>query len=1233
MNRVVPYQSQRNISNKMKNNTMNNNFVDNNTQNIQKPNTNANINPNPISSPTVNPSSSFLKAFLTSKKGIILLSVIGTVVIASVVVAVVVTQVSKDKKKEENNDTLDINPENSEISNIQPTEHILHYYGDQKDEIFEDEDDELEDENNNNYEDTEKYKSDIRNDKKFISPLSSLSKSNLVEFEISVGQTRNVPTQTEIENEELINYIPSYNGDNSQSNQKYDEILEENKKLVASATTYDEIDENGNLFLNGESTGKKLYKHKFSENLYGGNIADSELSVIKKIKINPISPTNYITGLYAPPGEVIKIEFSNNDLENIGNSIEFIIGQVTQDGGGSENSKRVGLKRVPILYSKLIIKKNPGYIGSFIGGPIYISNPTKRKIFTVTISNAIPYKHLIYGITTKEEFEQMDSYSAPFFELDVRESIRYSGPIEVVQGLNYENLVQNLIFWDKCARTSRKIPGGSGTIKGIHFLFDPCVNTPGAYALAYVGAYWCQVPLNFNLALDYVTITKYGAWGHIHELNHHYQKFGFSSQVLNEVTNNVVNLVEYILYSQISGLRNEFSEAAITTVSGNHRNLNPEFCLNDLVQKPPNSNNELRFYEPILQAFGYDLFIKVTQYGNGSGGVDLFYRSLTEVLHYDFTYYVEKILNLAISESVITECQSHGYHIFIPVSCIYQTGRYFNYESHQHFSNTSLPYRIPRGGPSKLDFEKHIIVPSGFIYEIKEITQPHYGHLEKISDLIYTYTPDEHEDLSGIIKLTIHVQNLEEEISTNVKLGLNFQVDNTQSVQTNYLYDNIIYDTTIYDAIDKNFEGYSSIEFFPNFAGSMTGIKEGNIGVWEGKFRIDDEGYNYILYKGGRGPSVLYAKINDETEYRKIGEILINQSTYMFGGTSLAYYEINLNKGDIVYFKVYLLGKTLSNGATGWINIGISKDNDVSHVKTLGKNDIVGTNAEFDQPYVFHSGDPYKTDNIFDSYSFFDYTLIEVSSPNFESWDNLEQFNLLKMIDNNENTYMHTGRNFRISNTNPLIINFDLGKLYYFDHIIFTRGPIKAFYVPKIFNISISEDGVNWNEEGEFTAERNGDNHAELNIGKKLYTRYIRLDITKQFEGYYVAFAKIDFIEKSLKLYQKTPEFVDFEGENIEINFENFPYFGHSYILQPNCAISFLIKETTGIRIKVCNKYDSNVDLIINNDRDNKKNFQINANDDLDFPIEIRGLPKDMYRFKIEVNEGKLDFEYILYET
>ena len=461
----------------------------------------------------------------------------------------------------------------------------------------------------------------------YNSDMISLTQNNFIEYSKDLEYVdRNIPTEIKYEEvneqisyggdntaldekyEEILaeNNI-SYGGDNTALDEKYEEILAENNKLIASSTTYDEIGSDGKLYLNGEYIGRDLYKHIFSVGLYGGGVSDEEKAIKKVMKINPVSTTNYITGLYAPPGEVIKVEISDEDLANIGGQLTFIIGHVSHNNVISVNSQSVGIKRVPNLSNTLVISKTTGYIGSFIGGPIYISNPSKSKMFTLTITGAVPYKHLIFGTTTKEEFDSMKDYTAPFFELDIRDSIRYSGALSNIKDYDYENLMLNLIFWDKCLRTSRQVPSGSNKNLGIHFLFDPCINSRGALALAYVGKNWCQVPPSFSMALDYETATKYGVWGHIHELNHHFQKFGFNS-VSNEVTNNVINIVEYILYTQLSGLRNAYSNAALTKISGNHNYMNPEYSLNSLVTNPPSAADEIRFYEPIIQAFGPHLF-------------------------------------------------------------------------------------------------------------------------------------------------------------------------------------------------------------------------------------------------------------------------------------------------------------------------------------------------------------------------------------------------------------------------------------------------------------------------------------------------------------------------------------------------------------------------------------------------------------------------------------------------
>lgn len=111
----------------------------------------------------------------------------------------------------------------------------------------------------------------------------------------------------EISNEGLVKY-PVYGSTLSATTEEKQAILNENSKLTASSSTYDSMDEEGNLYLNGNKIDDlKLYKHTASIGMYEGNVDDDEPALIKRLTIQSRSGGNHITGLYAPAGEVIKI--------------------------------------------------------------------------------------------------------------------------------------------------------------------------------------------------------------------------------------------------------------------------------------------------------------------------------------------------------------------------------------------------------------------------------------------------------------------------------------------------------------------------------------------------------------------------------------------------------------------------------------------------------------------------------------------------------------------------------------------------------------------------------------------------------------------------------------------------------------------------------------------------------------------------------------------------------------
>ena len=93
-------------------------------------------------------------------------------------------------------------------------------------------------------------------------------------------------------------------------------ILAENNALVASADTYDGMDEDGNLYLAGEPVGRKLYKHTAAAGMYEGDVSDDEPALVNvdarlmvQLVVNLVN--NAIT--YTPAGSHIVISIGVDD--------------------------------------------------------------------------------------------------------------------------------------------------------------------------------------------------------------------------------------------------------------------------------------------------------------------------------------------------------------------------------------------------------------------------------------------------------------------------------------------------------------------------------------------------------------------------------------------------------------------------------------------------------------------------------------------------------------------------------------------------------------------------------------------------------------------------------------------------------------------------------------------------------------------------------------------------------
>ncbi|MGN0805468.1 MAG: M60 family metallopeptidase, partial [Candidatus Coproplasma sp.] len=400
-------------------------------------------------------------------------------------------------------------------------------------------------------------------------------------------------------------------------------LLAENTQICASDSTYDAMDGEGNLYLDGQPTGAKLYKHTAATGMYLGDVADDEPALIKEVTIEARRSGNHITGLYAPAGEIIKIEMSEEDLEKTG-GVTVEIGQALSNGQANNIWAAREFNRMPVILNTMTVSSTIGYVGSYLGGPIYVKPVNAGAKFTVKISGGVAYSHFILGYTTEEEFEANSLSSAPYFDLEVwDDSVRFSGPKSYAEKFSYEQLTASAQLWEKISSVSNQVPSGSADI-GINFLFD-CFVAAGA-AVAFVGRNTVNCPLSWMPScLDYDSFVKSGAWGNIHEYNHHYQRFGFAPG--DEVTNNAVSLVSYSLFTDISSARTESGG-----LSGWNTYTDPAWVLNKTLATAQGgtANSDLDSYANILYSFGQDAFLKATQLGQGAGGVDVWFKALSQ---------------------------------------------------------------------------------------------------------------------------------------------------------------------------------------------------------------------------------------------------------------------------------------------------------------------------------------------------------------------------------------------------------------------------------------------------------------------------------------------------------------------------------------------------------------------------------------------------------------------------
>lgn len=805
----------------------------------------------------------------------------------------------------------------------------------------------------------------------------------------SVGPAQRRRPVSEIRNGGLGDVYPIYGYTKNLTAEQKDAVIAESNNLTANGTwidaskrttgSYDKMDRNGYLYLrdgtpvvDAENNHRQLYKHTSAVGMYLGDVSDDEPGVTKTMRFRNRSYNRYynVTGLYAPAGEVIEIQMSKRDMDAT-NGIVIHIGQALYNGQANNIWAKKSINRMPVILNTMTVDKNTAayneatdtytaYVGSFLGGPLYIHGETAS--FTVTVTGAVHYRHFILGVTTPEEFAQYSQSSAPIFDLEVWDrGVLHSGPKRYAQAFDYEDLYKAAVLWEKITLVSTQRNN-----QGVVFLYDPFVAAGAAVAFPGRGSVNC--PMGWmSGSLNYNGFVTSGAWGNMHEFHHNFQGFGCGGGD-GEVTNNSLNLVSYSLFTKISAARQVASYGG-AGLSGWNTYTSATWALARVNQGAIASTNGLAVYATLLHNFGQDAFIR-TSLGNPRG-VNYFKNWGTLVKH-DMSYYAS-LTNVYTGANAYVDALHEAqkdYPMFVPVSSVYQTGRSYQADGQTKYIETQQPYVIPYGQAYTVDLSPYTvnaagqyvsgsvvlggkfatvngnIVPADFTYTIKNVRADGIsGTFTRTDDFTFTYTPGS-ELRSGKIYVTLGITKNDGAFTVpDTELVLEFQQshETNKSIleRTTYAYEAGTAYTDAIQAYEADYAGYTE----KTEADSINPVQNSNTDVWyyptgydtpnthfivpensvtevKGKLYIGEDG-KYRIAIRGRTNCALYLSTDNGETFSLSGKITTTvNNSHLFRNDPDTYTDLTLKADQWVYFKMVLINS--NKPMTSYMGLGIT---------------------------------------------------------------------------------------------------------------------------------------------------------------------------------------------------------------------------------------------------------------------------------------------------------------------
>ncbi|MCB0187890.1 MAG: M60 family metallopeptidase, partial [Caldilineaceae bacterium] len=260
------------------------------------------------------------------------------------------------------------------------------------------------------------------------------------------------------------------------------------------------------------------------------------------------TPANWqSTGLYAPPGQLIRVTVSDataDDLTNVYLRIGVHTDNLSPTSGNVENGEFL---RYPNVAMRIKLEPGENLVRSPYGGPIILdgsSGAGKDKVISIEIANAVQAPYFQAGVTTEPEWLQRRALPIPYAEIEGDLAVIHV-PSTEIRDLSYREISELAAYYSTVGTLHNDLSLLTSEDIAIH---QPPLGKYRHVEDIQISAGWGHSgfpAMYFNawqIGVPEISTERSSGWGVWHELGHNYQMGLWSGVYGGEVTVNLWSL-------------------------------------------------------------------------------------------------------------------------------------------------------------------------------------------------------------------------------------------------------------------------------------------------------------------------------------------------------------------------------------------------------------------------------------------------------------------------------------------------------------------------------------------------------------------------------------------------------------------------------------------------------------------------------------------------------------------